>query len=335
MAKMYYEKDADLDLLENKKIGILGYGSQGHAHAQNLKDSGCQVLVAARGEKRTEAEQYGFDVASVAEAVESSDIVMVLIPDETQSRVYEKDISGRLSPGKMLMFAHGFSIHFAQIVPPHDVDVTMIAPKGPGHLVRREFTQNRGVPALVAVHQDFTGEAREVALAYAKGIGATRAGVIETTFKEECETDLFGEQAVLCGGVTSLMKAGFETLVKAGYQPEMAYFECVNEMKLIVDLIYEGGFSMMRHSISNTAEYGDYCTQGKLITEDTQRKMQDILKRIQSGDFARQWIRENAAGRPTFETMRRREKAHQVERVGEELRKMMSWLSSGNGGEGK
>ncbi len=335
MATMYYEKDADLDLLGNKKIGILGYGSQGHAHAQNLKDSGCQVMVAARGEKRKQAELYGLEVASVAEAVESSDIVMVLIPDEAQSEVYEKEISGRLAPGKMLMFAHGFSIHFSQIVPPPDVDVTMIAPKGPGHLVRREFLAHRGVPALVAIHQDFTGQARGLALAYAMGIGATRAGVIETTFKEECETDLFGEQAVLCGGVTSLMKAGFETLVKAGYQPEMAYFECINEMKLIVDLIYEGGFSMMRHSISNTAEYGDYCTQGRLITEDTRKKMQAILDRIQSGDFAEQWIRENAAGKPTFEAMRKREKEHQVEKVGEELRKMMSWLSSGNGGNSR
>jgi ketol-acid reductoisomerase len=335
MAKMYYEKDADLGLLKNKKICILGYGSQGHAHAKNLKDSGCQVMVVEKGEQRMEAERYGLEVAPLAEAVEDSDIVMVLIPDETQSEVYEKEISGRLSPGKMLMFAHGFSIHFSQIVPPHDVDVTMIAPKGPGHLVRREFVQNRGVPALVAIHQDFTGEARDVALAYAKGIGATRAGVIETTFKEECETDLFGEQAVLCGGITSLMKAGFETLVKAGYQPEMAYFECVNEMKLIVDLIYEGGFSMMRHSVSNTAEYGDYCTQGKLITEDTKKKMQAILERIQTGDFAEQWIRENKAGRPTFEAMRKSEKEQQVERVGEELRKMMSWLSAGNGGEDK
>lgn len=326
MAKIYYESDADLGLLGNKKICILGFGSQGHAHAKNLKDSGCRVVVVARGQKLEEAKQYGLEVVSLSEGVEQSDIVMVLIPDENQGEVFEQQIAGRLSPGQMLMFAHGFSIHFSQIFPPKNIDVTMIAPKGPGHLVRREFAQNRGVPALIAVHQNYSGQARELALAYAKGIGSARAGIFETTFKEECETDLFGEQAVLCGGVTSLMMAGFETLIEAGYQPEMAYFECVNEMKLIVDLIYEGGFSWMRHSISNTAEYGDYITQGKLVTQDTREQMKKILDEVQSGHFAREWMKENQAGKPTVKAMRRKTKEHQVEKVGKELRKMMSWL---------
>jgi len=327
MAKIYYEKDADLHLLDNKKICIVGFGSQGHAHAQNLKDNGCNVVVAEASEKRkNEAERYGLEVDSLPAAVKNADIVMLLTPDEIQSEVYKKEIASNLSAGKMLMFAHGFSIHFSQIVPPEDVDVTMIAPKGPGHLVRREFVQKRGVPALIAVYQNYSGKAKELALAYGKGIGSARAGIIETTFKEECETDLFGEQAVLCGGVTSLMKAGFETLVEAGYQPEMAYFECVNEMKLIVDLIYEGGFSMMRYSISNTAEYGDYITQGRLVTEGTRKEMKKILEEVQSGRFARNWILENRAGKPSFEAMRKRERQQQVENVGAELRKMMPWL---------
>lgn len=326
MAKIYYEKDADFSLLKDRKICIIGFGSQGHAHAKNLKDSGCRVAVVARGEKKEEARQYGLETVSMAEGVKKADIVMILIPDENQSEVFEKEISAHLSAGQMLMFAHGFSIHFSQIIPPKNIDVTMIAPKGPGHLVRREFVEGRGVPALLAVHQDCTGQARELALAYAAGIGAARAGVIETTFKEECETDLFGEQAILCGGITSLMKAGFETLVEAGYQPEMAYFECVNEMKLIVDLIYEGGFSWMRYSISNTAEYGDYITQGKLVTTESQRQMKKILEDIQSGDFAKAWIQENKAGRPTFAAMRKKEGEQELEKVGEELRKMMPWL---------
>ena len=327
MAKIYYESDADLGLLGNKKICILGFGSQGHAHAKNLKDSGCKVVVVeASGQKLEEAKQYGLEVVSLPEGIEESDIVMILIPDEIQGEVFEQQIADRLSPGQMLMFAHGFSIHFSQIVPPKNIDVTMIAPKGPGHLVRREFVQNRGVPALIAIHQNYSGQARDLALAYAKGIGSARAGVFETTFKEECETDLFGEQAVLCGGVTSLMIAGFETLIEAGYQPEMAYFECVNEMKLIVDLIYEGGFSWMRHSISNTAEYGDYITQGKLITQETRKQMKKILKEVQSGHFAKEWMKENQAGNPTMKAMRRKTKEHQVEIVGKELRKMMSWL---------
>lgn len=331
MAKIYYEKDTDLSVLKEKTVGILGYGSQGHAHALNLKDNGIRVLVGLRKEsKRIKAAQKGgLKVKTISEVVKESDIIMVLIPDEIQSEVFEKEIAPNLSGGKMLMFAHGFSIHFFQIIPPENIDVTMIAPKGPGHLVRREFKKGRGVPSLLAVYQNFTGKAREIALAYAKGIGATRAGVIETTFKEETETDLFGEQAVLCGGVTSLMKAGFETLVEAGYQPEMAYFECINEMKLIVDLIYEGGFSAMRYSISNTAEYGDYITQNKIITDETKKIMKKILKDIQTGKFAKEWVLENKANAPFLNRMRKIEREHLLEKVGKELRDMMPWVKSG------
>ena len=272
MAKIYHDKDAKLDLLKKKIIAIIGFGNQGHAHAMNLKDSGCRVIVVEMDtHKQQQAKKYGFEIETLPDAVKKADMVMILLPDEIQANVFKNEIQNNLSKGKMLMFAHGFAIHFSQIIPPENVDVTMIAPKGPGYLVRREFVKNRSVPALVAVSQDFSGQAKELALAYARGIGSTRAGVFETTFQEECETDLFGEQTVLCGGVTSLMKAGFETLIEAGYQPEMAYFECINEMKLIVDLIYEGGFSFMRKSISNTAEYGDYITQNKIITSETRK----------------------------------------------------------------
>jgi ketol-acid reductoisomerase len=328
MAQIYYENDGDLKRLQGKKIAVLGFGSQGHAHAMNLKDSGCDVIVGLRkdSKRQKQAAEYGLKVVTVSEAVKAAAIIMLLVPDEMQAEVYHREIANNLTTGKMLMFAHGFSIHFSQIVPSHDIDVAMIAPKGPGHLVRREFTEGRGVPALIAIQQDCSGQAKELALAYAKGIGATRAGVFATTFKEECETDLFGEQAVLCGGVTSLMKAGFETLVEAGYQPEMAYFECINEMKLIVDLIYEGGFSLMRYSISNTAEYGDYITQDKVITAASRKNMKKILEDIQSGRFAREWILENKAGQPSFQAMRKSGKEQQLEKVGRELRKMMPWL---------
>ena len=327
MAKIYYEQDADLNLLKGKKIMILGFGSQGHAHALNLKENGCDVMVAARSEStKKRVREFGLTVKGVADGVKLGDIIMVLVPDEIQARLYREEIAPHLSKGKMLMFAHGFSIHFSQISPARDIDVVMIAPKGPGHLVRREFLAKRGVPALVAIHQDATGRAKSLALAYAKGIGATRAGVFETSFREECETDLFGEQAVLCGGVTSLMKAGFETLVEAGYQPEMAYFECIHEMKLIVDLIYEGGFSKMRDSISNTAEYGDYITQGKIITEKSKQVMKEILADIQKGRFAKDWITENLCGQPSFKSQRQLAQQHTLEQTGKQLRKMMPWL---------
>ncbi len=330
MAKIYYEKDVNSEILKDKKIAVLGFGSQGHAHAFNLKDSGYDVVVGLRRGSNSWklAERHGFHVETISKAVEISDVIMVLIPDEIQSEVYTYEIKPMLKQGNLLMFAHGFSIHFSQVVPPKNVDVSMIAPKGPGHLVRREYENGRGVPSLLAVYQDYTGKAKELSLAYAKGIGATRAGVIETTFKEETETDLFGEQAILCGGITSLMKAGFETLVQAGYQPEMAYFECINEMKLIVDLIYEGGLSLMRYSISNTAEYGDYVTQDKLITEETKKKMKEILKDIQTGKFAKEWILENKAGAPFLNRMRKIEKDSELEKVGKELRKMMPWIKS-------
>ena len=330
--KVYKEKDVNFDLLKDKTIAILGYGSQGHAHALNLKDSGCNVIVGLRKDSKSieKAKAAGLDVVTVDEAVKKADMIMVLLPDELHQEVYETKIKDNLSEGKMLLFAHGFSIHFNQIIPPKNIDVAMVAPKGPGHLVRREFQQGRGVPALIAVYQDYTGKAKDLALAYAMGLGATRSGVLETSFKEETETDLFGEQAVLCGGVTSLMKAGFETLVEAGYQPEMAYFECINEMKLIVDLIYEGGFSYMRYSISNTAEYGDYITQNKIITEETKKSMKKILEDIQTGRFAKDWILENKAGRPSLNAMRKIEKEHPAENVGKELRKLMPWLEDKN-----
>jgi len=333
MAKVYYDSDADLELLKGKTVAVIGFGSQGHAHALNLKDSGINVIVGLRQGSSSwkKAESMGLKVATVARAAEQGDVVMILVPDEVQPDLYKREIEEHLTPEKMLMFAHGFNIHYYQIVPPKDVDVTMVAPKSPGHIVRREYNNGRGVPALMAVYQDYTGKAKELALAYAKGIGATRAGVIETTFKEETETDLFGEQAVLCGGVTALIKAGFETLVEAGYQPEIAYFECLNELKLIVDLIYEGGLSYMRYSVSNTAEYGDYVSQEKIITEEVKENMRQILKDVQSGKFAKDWILENAAGKPYFYTMRKRESEHLIEKVGKELRKMMPWIKEGKG----
>ena len=332
MVSIYYDKDANLDLLKNKKIAVIGFGSQGHAHALNLKDSGMDVVVGLRKGSKSlpKAQQQGLTVKTISEASQEADVIMLLVPDEVQPDLYKKEIEPNLTTGKMLMFAHGFNIHYFRIIPPKDIDVTMIAPKSPGHIVRREFVEGRGVPALIAVHQNYTGRAKDLALAYAKGIGVTRAGVIETTFKEETETDLFGEQAVLCGGVTALIKAGFETLVEAGYQPEIAYFECLNELKLIVDLIYEGGMSYMRYSISNTAEYGDYISHEKIITKEVRENMRQMLKDIQTGKFAKDWITENLAGRPYFYTMRRKESEHLIEKVGKELRKMMPWIKERN-----
>lgn len=326
--KAYYEQDADLNVLKGKTVAILGYGSQGHAHAQNLRDSGVNVIVGQRpgGSNYDLAMEHGFEPVSAAEAAEKADMIMILLPDEHQASVYEKDIKPHLKAGKSLLFAHGFNIHFGQIEPPKDVDVFMIAPKGPGHLVRRTFTEGGGVPCLVAIHQDASGQALQKALAYAKGIGGTRSGVIETSFREETETDLFGEQAVLCGGVSALIKAGFETLVEAGYQPEMAYFECMHEMKLIVDLMYEGGLSRMRYSISNTAEYGDYRTGPRLITEQTKAEMRQVLKEIQNGAFARDFLLEARTNYPQFKAMRRMESEQQLEQVGSKLRAMMPWL---------
>lgn len=326
--KVYYDQDADLNALKGKTVAIIGYGSQGHAHAQNLRDSGVNVIVGQRpgGANYELAREHGFSPVSAAEAAAQADLIMILLPDEVQAAVYENDIKPNLKAGKALLFAHGFNIHFNQIIPPKDVDVYLIAPKGPGHLVRRTFTEGGGVPCLVAIHQDASGNALKNALAYAKGIGGARSGVIETTFREETETDLFGEQAVLCGGISALIKAGFETLVEAGYQPEMAYFECMHEMKLIVDLMYEGGLSRMRYSISNTAEYGDYVTGPRLITEETKKEMKNVLKDIQSGKFARDFILEARAKYPMFLATRRNEANHQIEKVGSELRGMMSWL---------
>jgi ketol-acid reductoisomerase len=314
--------------IRSKKITVVGYGSQGHAHALNLHESGIDVTVGLyKGSKSwAKAESDGLKVAAVGDAVAGADIVMILIPDEKQAQVYKNEILPNLKAGAALAFAHGFNIHFHQIVPPENIDVFMVAPKGPGHLVRRMYAEGKGVPCLLAVHQNFTGNAQEIGLAYARGIGGTRAGVLDTTFKEETETDLFGEQAVLCGGITELMKAGFETLVEAGYQPESAYFECLHEMKLIVDLIYEGGIGMMRYSISDTAEFGDYMTGRRIITDDTRAEMKKILSEIQNGEFAKKWILENQANRPVFNSMRRREGEHQIEQVGKELRAMMPWL---------
>ena len=326
--KVYYDQDADINVLKNKTVAVIGYGSQGHAHAQNLRDSGVNVMIGQRpgGQNYDLAEEHGFMPVSAAEAAGQADMIMILLPDEVQSSVYEKDIKPHLTKGKALLFAHGFNIHFSQIRPPEDVDVFLIAPKGPGHLVRRTFAEGGGVPCLVAIEQNATGKALHLALAYARGIGGTRSGVIETTFREETETDLFGEQAVLCGGVSALIKAGFETLVEAGYQPEMAYFECMHELKLIVDLIYEGGLSRMRYSISNTAEFGDYVSGPRLIGEAVKQEMKRVLKDIQSGAFARNFIVEARAGHPMFLTTRRNESAHQIEQVGAKLRSMMSWL---------
>jgi ketol-acid reductoisomerase len=328
MSKLYYDLDANWDMISSKKIAVIGYGSQGHAHALNLKESGIDVTVGLYKGSNSwhKAENDGVKVAAVADAVAGADIVMILIPDEKQGQVYRDHIAPNLKAGAALAFAHGFNIHFSQVVPPGNIDVFMVAPKGPGHLVRRMYTEGKGVPCLMAVHQNFTGNAQEIALAYARGIGGTRAGVLTTTFKEETETDLFGEQAVLCGGVTELIKAGFETLVEAGYQPESAYFECLHEMKLIVDLMYEGGIGMMRYSISDTAEFGDYMTGKRIIPDATRAEMKKILAEIQSGEFAKKWILENQANRPVFNAMRRREAEHQIEKVGKDLRAMMPWL---------
>ncbi|MDE6031308.1 MAG: ketol-acid reductoisomerase [Oscillospiraceae bacterium] len=327
MAKMYHSEDCNLSLLEGKTVAIVGYGSQGHAHAQNLKDSGVKVVVGLyEGSKSwKKAEEDGFEVLTAFDAAKKADIIMILINDEKQADLYKESILPNLSAGKTLMFAHGFNIHFGLIVPPADVDVIMIAPKGPGHTVRSEYKVGRGVPCLVAVHQDATGRALDTGLAYAAGIGGARAGVLETTFKMETETDLFGEQAVLCGGVTALMKAGFETLVEAGYDPQNAYFECIHEMKLIVDLIFSGGFSMMRYSISDTAEFGDYETGKRLITEETKKEMKKVLTEIQDGTFASKWINENKTGRLHFNACRRIEAEHQLEKVGAEIRKLYDW----------
>lgn len=328
MAKMYYDSDADLSLLKGKKIAVIGYGSQGHAQAQGLKESGLDVIVAEKpGSKAWDkAVADGLVVLSATEAAAQADVIHILLPDELQAAIYKECIEPNLKAGNVLGFSHGFNIHFSQIVPPEDVDVIMIAPKGPGHLVRRQFVEGAGVPCLIAVQQDYSGKAKDIALAFAKGIGGTRAGVIETTFKEETETDLFGEQAVLCGGLTHLIRAGFETLVEAGYQPEVAYFECLHEMKLIVDLIYEGGIANMRYSISDTAEWGDIATGPRIVSEETKKEMKKVLGEIQNGKFAQGWILENRAGRPMYNAIVKRDKEHQIEKVGAELRGMMSWL---------
>ncbi|MBQ4132323.1 MAG: ketol-acid reductoisomerase [Desulfovibrionaceae bacterium] len=326
--KIYYDNDANLEVLKDKVVAIIGYGSQGHAHAQNLRDSGVNVVVGQRpgGANYQLAKEHGFEPLSAAEAARRADIIMLLLPDQHQAKVFREDILPNLTPGKALVFAHGFNIHFGQIEPPADVDVFMVAPKGPGHLVRRTFTEGGGVPCLFAVKQDASGQAREKALAYAKGIGGARSGVLETTFAEETETDLFGEQVVLCGGLSELIKAGFETLVNAGYQPEIAYFECLHEVKLIVDLLYEGGFAHMRYSISDTAEYGDYVTGKRIITEETRAEMRRVLNEIQTGVFARNFILENQAGNPSFKATRRIQAAHPIEQVGRDLRALMPWL---------
>jgi ketol-acid reductoisomerase len=328
MATIYYDKDADLKLLKNKIVGIIGYGSQGHAHAQNLRDSGIEVNVSdMKGSDAWKAaKEAGFPLMTPAELTKKADIIVMLVPDAVQKTVYYESVEKNLAAGKMLMFAHGFNIHYGQIVPPKDVDVTMIAPKSPGHMVRQVYTEKSGVPALIAVEQDASGKAKKIALAYAKGLGSTRAGVLETTFSEETETDLFGEQVVLCGGVSELIKAGFETLVMAGYQPEIAYFECLHELKLIVDLIYKGGLKWMRYSVSDTAEYGDYTRGPRIINDEVRAEMEEILEEIQDGRFAREWILENQAGRPHFNALRKVENDHLIEEVGQELRSMMSWL---------
>ena len=328
--RIFYEADADLNVLRGKKVAVIGYGSQGHAQAQNLRDSGVDVIV---GELEGTANyqhalEDGFKPVPAREAAAAGDIIQILTQDHLQALIYRQDLAPSMKAGKTLLFSHGFNIHYGQIVPPKEADVIMVAPKGPGHLVRSEYVRGAGVPALVAVQQDASGNALQIALAYAKGIGATRAGVLETTFKEETETDLFGEQTVLCGGISALMKAGFETLVEAGYQPESAYFECMHEMKLIVDLIYQGGLAYMRYSVSDTAEYGDYSRGSRIINESVKAEMKKILGEIQSGQFAREWILENQAGRPGFLAMRRQEAEHRVEVVGKELRAMMSWLKA-------
>jgi len=327
---MFYDDDADLGLLDGRTVAILGFGSQGHAHALNLKDSGVEVVVGLRSDSSSvgKAQEKGLEVLPIADAASRGDVVMVLLPDEKQAQLWEEEIADGIAPGNVLMFAHGFSVHFEQVLPPGDVDVAMVAPKGPGHLVRRQFLEGHGVPGLLAVHHDSSGSAKDVALAYAKGIGCTRGGVIETSFREETETDLFGEQAVLCGGVTELVRAGYETLVEAGYDSRLAYFECLHELKLIVDLMYEKGISGMRYSISNTAEYGDLTRGKRVISDTTRQEMRKILSEIQSGDFAREWIAENRAGQESFQRMREEQADHQIEREGRELRKMMSWIDT-------
>ena len=330
MAKMYYEKDADISLLKGKTIAVIGYGSQGHSQAQNLRDSGLNVIIAeVKGTANYKlAESHNFAPMTAKEAAQKADLIQILAPDHIQEKIYKKDILPYMTKGKVLVFSHGFNIHFNRINPPKDVDVIMIAPKGPGHLVRSEYVKGGGVPSLIAIHNDASKKAKKIALAYAHGIGATRAGVIETTFKEETETDLFGEQAVLCGGASHLVKAGFETLVNAGYQPEIAYFECLHELKLIVDLFYQGGINYMRYSVSDTAEYGDYVSGPRIVTASTKKEMEKILKDIQSGKFAKNWIAENENGRPFFNKIRKDESTHQIEKVGAKLRKMMKWIDS-------
>jgi ketol-acid reductoisomerase len=328
MTTIYYDKDASLDAIKARKVAIIGYGSQGHAHALNLKDSGIDVRVGLHAESKSKAKAQGagLRVLSVADAAREADVIMMLAPDQTQKRIYDQDLAPHLTKGKALFFAHGFNIHYGQIKPPADVDVLLIAPKAPGHQVRRVYQENMGTPALIAVHRDASGQAKTLGLSYARALGVTRAGVLETTFKEETETDLFGEQAVLCGGVTALIQAGFDTLVEAGYQPESAYFECLHELKLIVDLVYEGGLSWMRHSVSDTAEYGDYTRGPRIVGPAAREEMRKILREIQTGAFAREWILENQAGAPMFEKLRQEGAQHPIEDVGRRLRDMMSWI---------
>ncbi len=330
MAKMYYDNDADLGVLKNKTIAIIGYGSQGHAQAQNLRDSGLNVIVAELSgtDNYRLAESHNFKPMTAREAAEKADLIQILAQDHVQAKLYRQDVEPCMKAGKTLVFSHGFNIHFGQIVPPKEIDVIMIAPKGPGHLVRSEYEKGGGVPCLIAIHNDASGTAKQTALAYAKGLGATRAGVLETTFKEETETDLFGEQTVLCGGASELVKAGFETLVDAGYQPEIAYFECLHELKLIVDLFYQGGINYMRYSVSDTAEYGDYMSGPRIITKKTRKEMKKILKEIQNGSFAKKWIQENEKGRPEFNRIKQEQRDHLIEKVGSELRKMMKWINA-------
>ncbi len=332
MANIYYDADANLELIQKKRVAVIGYGSQGHAHALNMRDNGCNVVVGlpTGSKSREKAEAEGLQVMTPAAAAEQADVIMILIPDQYHREVFERDIKPGLAPGKMLMTAHGFSLHYSQIVPPPDIDVAMVAPKSPGHMMRRLFVEGVGVPALWAVYQDATGNAEAMTLAYARAVGSTRAGVLRTTIGEETETDLFGEQAVLCGGVTALIRAGFETLVEAGYQPELAYFECMHEMKLIVDLMYQGGMSFMRYSVSDTAEYGDYVSGPRIIDNRVRAKMRKVPQEIQNGTFATRWILENQAGRPSFQAMRRANAQHQIEQVGSELRSMMPWLNAAN-----
>jgi len=327
---MYYDNDADLGVLKNKTIAIIGYGSQGHAQAQNLRDSGLNVIVAELPgtDNYRLAESNNFKPMTAREAAEKADLIQILAQDHVQAKLYKQDVEPFMKAGKTLVFSHGFNIHFGQIVPPKEIDVIMIAPKGPGHLVRSEYEKGGGVPCLIAMHNDASGKAKQTALAYAKGLGATRAGVLETTFKEETETDLFGEQTVLCGGASELVKAGFETLVEAGYQPEIAYFECLHELKLIVDLFYQGGINYMRYSVSDTAEYGDYMSGPRIITKKTRKEMRKILKEIQNGSFAKKWIQENEKGRPEFNRIKQEQRDHLIEKVGSELRKMMKWINA-------